>query len=176
MPKAAIQTSIHGRRFGLSAESDLVVNDANSGKQDAIVRVQARAYVTVPNASVLTLNATPVVIIPAPGAGKIIVVNRMVVSKAAGVAFAVGAGEDLQLQYTTSTDACLPAVDADGFADSTAAEIRLSRYLEAAVAALDLTANANDSVELTLLVGEWITGDSDLIVDVDYEIFDTVLT
>lgn len=176
MPKPSIQTSIHGRRFGLSAQSDLVVNDANAGKQDAVVRVQARAYVTVPNASVLALNATPFEIIPAPGAGKIIVVNRMVVSKAAGTAFAVGAGEDLQLQYVTSNTAVLPAVDADGFADSTADEIRLSRYLEAAVAALDLTANANDGVELTLLVGEWITGTSDLIVDVDYEIFDTVLT
>ena len=175
MPKPTIQTSIHGRRFGLSATSDLIINDVNAGKEDARIRSQATVRKTITTAQVLALNGTPIELVAAPGAGKVLVPNRLSVYKAAGTAYVAGAGEDLAVIYETSTDTVI-AIDSGGFLDSTAAEFRIGERVPANPEVLDLTDNTNDALQATILVGEVTTGDSDLVVDLEYEILDVVLT
>lgn len=174
MPKPSIQTSIHGRRFGLSDTSDLIINDANSGKQDARIRAQATARRTLTNAEVLALNATPIELVAAPGAGKVLLPNRLTAYKAAGTAYVAGAGEDLAIIHTGGS--AVIAIDSAGFLDSTADEFRIGERVPANPETLDLTALANLALEATILVGEVITGTSDIVVDVEYEVLDLVIT
>lgn len=174
MPKPSIQTSIHGRRFGLSATSDLIVNDANAGKADARIRSQATARVTLTNAQVLALNATPIQLVAAPGAGKVLVPNRLTAYKAAGTAYVAGAGEDLAVIHTGQSAICV--IDSGGFLDSAAAEFRIAERVPVNPETLDLTALANLALEATILVGEVTGGTSDIVVDLEYEILDLVLT
>ena len=90
MPKPSIQVSIHGRRFGLGPKSELIFNDANAGLQDARVRPMATARRVLTNAEVLALNATPIELVAAPGAGKVLLPNRLSAYKAAGTAYTAG--------------------------------------------------------------------------------------
>lgn len=174
MPKPSIQTSIHGRRFGLSDTSDLIINDANAGKQDARIRSQATVRRTLTNAEVLALNATPIQLVAAPGAGKVLLPNRLTAYKAAGTAFVAGAGEDLAIIHTGGAAIC--AIDSASFLDSTAAEFRIGERVPVNPETLDLTALANLALEATILVGEVTTGTSDIVVDVEYEVLDLVIT
>lgn len=169
-----ILTSIHGRLFGIGPKGELIVNSTQGGLENAQATVNAVERVVIANALVLALNATPFEIVPAPGLGKTLVANRMVASKAAGVAFAAGAGEDLAIIPTGGAAFC--AIDSAGFLDSTADEIRLADRVPVNPEVLDLTALQNLALEVTILVGEVITGDSDLIVEVHYQIFDDLLS
>lgn len=174
MPKPTIQTSIHGRRLGLSVTSDLIVNDANAGKQDARIRSQATARITLTSAQVLALNATPIELVAAPGAGFVLLPNRLTAYKAAGTAYVAAAGEDLAVIHTGQS--AVIAIDSANFLDSTAAEFRIGERVPANPETLDLTALANLALEATILVGEVTTGDSDIVVDLEYEVLDLVLT
>ncbi len=68
MGKPTVQTSLHGRRFGLSNTTDLIINDGNSLKQDAVLHPKWREFVTLSAAAVAAAFTTPVELIAAPGA------------------------------------------------------------------------------------------------------------
>lgn len=174
MGAPSILTSIHGRAFGLGRKGELIVNNNAGGLVDAQATVNSVIRVVIANALVLALNATPFEIVPAPGLNKTLVANRMVASKAAGVAFAAGAGEDLAIIPTGGAAFC--AIDSASFLDSVDDEIRFADRVPVNPEVLDLTALQNLALEVTILVGEVITGDSDLIVEVHYQTFDDLLT
>ena len=130
----------------------------------------------ISNAQVLALNATPVAVIPAPGAGYFIKVNWWTVIKPAGTAYGgVAAGEDLVLKYTDGSGAiCAAAVETTGFLDQATAQTRHAGALAGSGAAAstpaDFTPVANAAVVLHLLSGEVTTGTSPLYILVDYDI------
>lgn len=174
MPKPSIQVSIHGRRFGLGPKSELIVNDANAGLQDARISPQATARRILTNAEVLALNATPIELVAAPGTGKVLLPNRLTAYKAAGTAYVAGAGEDLAIIHTGQ--AAIVAIDSAGFLDSALDEFRLGERVPANPETLDLTALANLALEATILVGEVTGGTSDIVVDLEYEVLDLTLS
>jgi len=170
-----ILTSIHGRAFGLGPKGELISNNTAGGLVNAQAVQNAVVRATIANALVLGLNAVPFELVPAPGLGKTLIANKIVASKAAGVAFAAGAGEDLAI-IPTGGAVTFCAIDSAGFLDSTADEIRFGERVPANPETLDVTALQNLALEATILVGEVITGDSDLIVEVHYQIFDSLLS
>lgn len=176
MAKPTVQTNLHGRRCGLSNRSDLIFNDNGAGKQDAVLRPKSREFVTLAAAAVAAAFTTPVELIAAPGAGIVLLVHRVVISKAAGTAFGgIAAGEDITIVYAGGTAPLVTDIETTGFLDSVADEMRISRYVDP-VGTHDLTALANTAVDFELLVGD-ITLGSDLIVDIEYEPIDlTALT
>lgn len=174
MAAPQILTSIHGKLFGIGPKGELIVNSTQGSLVSAQATVNSVVRLTIANALVLALNATPFEMVPAPGVGKTLVCNRVVASKAAGTAFAAGAGEDLAIIPTGGAAFC--AIDSAGFLDSTADEIRFADRVPLNPETLDLTALQNLALEATILSGEIITGDSDLIVEVHYQIFDELLS
>lgn len=174
MGAPSILTSIHGRAFGLGPKGELISNNTAGGLVNAQAVQRSVVRVTIANALVLALNAVPFEVVPAPGLGKTLICDKMVASKAAGVAFAAGAGEDLAIIPTGGAAFC--AIDSAGFLDSVADEIRFAERVPANPETLDVTALQNLALEATILVGEVITGDSDLIVEVHYTLYDDLLS
>lgn len=174
MSAPRILTSIHGKLFGIGPKGELIVNSTAGGLENAQARVDSVKRHTIANALVLALNAVPFEAVPAPGAGKIVIANSIFAYKAAGVAFAAGAGVDLAaVSQGGAVTYC--AIDSAGFMDSTADEVRLAERVPVNPETLDLTALENTAIDLTFLVGEVTAGDQDLIVDVHYQQFDTTL-
>lgn len=134
-----------------------------------------RARVVVAAADVLTLNATPVAIVPAPGAGLAAIFEGAMIRKAAGTAYAgIAAGEDLSVKYTDASGAEVAQCEATGFLDQTTNQIRWVRPHAAASGGSAITPVENAALVLHMLVGEIITGDSDLEIEVHYRIARTV--
>lgn len=137
------------------------------------------ADVTIPTADVLTLNATPFELIPAPGAGKAIIFEGAVLTKAAGTAYAnIAAGEDLALKYTDGSGLDVAVAEMTGFADQATAQVRYIRPQTGALAAgtvSDFTPVANAALVAHMLVGEIDTGDSDFKLRIFYRVVPTAL-
>jgi hypothetical protein len=163
--------SLHGRAFGFDSDNGAVI-------QNGVIR-NALAKKTITSAQVLALFATPIQIVAAPGAGLALILNRLVIYKAAGTAYAgVAAGEDLVAKYTNAAGAQASSViETTGFLDQATAQTRYAGPPGAVTtAAADVTPVANAALVLHLLVGEIITGTSDLIVWTYYDVLPTVLT
>lgn len=168
------QTSVYGQRLGLTARGGLVVNrEKFDGTQSTVGE-----YITtrIPTASVLTLFTTPFAILAAQGAGLAIVPTRVAIHKPAGTAYAgVAIGEDLVLKWTNAAGAQITSViETTGFLDQATAQTRIA-FPPATVGATagDLTPAANAAVVAHLLVGDIITGTSDLFVRMWYDIIAT---
>lgn len=111
-------------------------------------------------AAVQTLNATPVEVIPAPGAGKFTEVDSclwMLDHQGADYDDAA-AGEDLALKYTDAAGAKVTGdVDHSGFADASADAFEL-------VKGVQVTPVANAAVVAHILSGEWYSAAGDGIL------------
>lgn len=175
MPQTML-TSIHGRRFGLTPEGGLVLNKQKSGRQSLL----GQSIVTrVTSAQVLALFATPISILAAQGAGIAIVPTRVAIYKPAGTAYAgIAAGEDLVLKYTNASGAqCSGVIETTGFLDQTTAQTRVAHPPSAMGSAVgDYAPVANAAIVLHLLTAEITTGDSDLYVQLWYDLMETVFT
>ena len=127
---------------------------------------------TITSAQLLALNATPVELVPAPGANKAIEFISMLVHKPAGTAYAgIAAGEDLAVKYTNGSGAQVnTSLETTGFLDQTTAQSRLSRSI-----VTEYTPVANAALVLQLLSGEITTGNSPLYVTVRYRIWKDVV-
>jgi len=130
--------------------------------------------VTITTEELLALNATPIEIVPAPGAGLAIVpagpVALVLMLDFAAVAYdGVAAGEDLSLKYTGDSGTELIQVESTGLLDATEDAV-----VYAAPGTL-VTPEADEPVVLHLLVGEIATGDSPLHVRFYYRVIPTVI-
>ena len=154
--------------IGTAELADLGVTTAKM----AVDTVQKTAVVTVSSAELLALNATPKTILAAPAAGLAHVPLGMILfldynaTAYAGIA----AGEDLSLKYTDASGAEVLQVEATGFLDATADAIR---YAQPSTTLLTPVSAA--PLVLHMLVGEIITGDSPLLVQLYYRTIPTVL-
>lgn len=125
----------------------------------------------ISTAEVLALNATPIVVVTAPGAGKAVIFDgALIFYDFNSAAYAgIAAGEDLVFRYTGSgNDEVSAHVETTGFLDQTNDETRYGIGVGVDGSALDhdLTDNEDEAIQLALLVGEIITGDSPLKVRV----------
>ena len=75
-------------------------------------------------------------IMAAPGAGKVLLPNRLTAYKAAGTAYVAGAGEDLAVIHTGG--AAIIAIDSASFLDSALDEFRLGERVPVNPETLDL--------------------------------------
>lgn len=120
------------------------------------------AQVTLSSAQVLALNATPVSVIAAPGAGYVNIIDKVTASKAAGTAYAdIAAGEDIALRYTNGSGSIAATLEATGFLDSTSATI--SHATGAACLPV-----ANAAIVAHMTSGEVTTGNSPVLLEIHY--------
>jgi hypothetical protein len=133
--------------------------------------------VTIPTAGVLTLNATPVTVLAAPGANLAHIVEGVVIHKPAGTAYAaVASGDDLSLSYTDASGLEVGRCEMTGFADSTGVQTRYINAYRAASAVSSITPVANAVIAAHMLTGEITTGSSDFILRIFHRIVATVLS
>lgn len=172
MPRPKIRTSLHGKAFGLGPNNELISNFNNNGQgQDQWTPTYGVTRVSLTAAQMLAGFSTPVTLVAAPGAGFVLLVDRIIVSLPAGTAFAgIAAGEDILFVYTGGTVALTNNIETTGFLDSATDEIRVARYSDPALAH-DLTASANLGIDYELLVGD-ITGGRACLFDIYYERID----
>ena len=137
-------------------------------RSDSII---SQVDVTLTAAQILALNATPIQIIAAPGAGKAIIVEdaQFMYDFVAAAYAGIAAGEDLALKYTNGSGAQILAVETTGFLDAVADEYR---HALPGYAALGIEPVANAAVVAHMLTGEIITGDGLVKVRVRYYIAD----
>jgi hypothetical protein len=130
-------------------------------------------------AQVLTLNATPVVLIPAPGAGRFVLPDITIFFKSAGTAYAgIAVGEDLALRYTNGSGTILQASETTGFLDQATAQTRVVTGLQSAAATglFEVAPTANAAIVVHMLAGEITTGNSPIRIRTYYRVLPSTLT
>jgi hypothetical protein len=140
----------------------------NSGSSMASTKVAYKvAKVVVSSAQVLSLNASPVTLVSAPGSGKMLVFDEAVVHKPAGTAYAgIEAGDDLAIKYSNASGAQVnTTLEVTGFMDQTTAQTRITRPI-----ATEYTPAENAPLVLHMLNSEITTGDSPLYVTISYHV------
>lgn len=133
-----------------------------------------RGYVDVEitAAQLLALFATPQVIVPAPGAGKLLIfAGALLFLDYGGTAYAdIAAGEDLAVKYTDASGLQVGSAEATGFLDATADARRFVHPYRAASGASQITPVVNAPLVLHMLTGEITTGNSPLKVRTFYHV------
>lgn len=124
--------------------------------------------VTVPTADVLTLNGTPITLVAAPGAGKMIIALR------ASGGFATYAGvqytTNLQLNIETSGAGLTQLQSTSGIIDSTVSGRYTNFFLQASTSPTTTHLIANTALVLKVETGNPAAGTSNLVVYLDYKI------
>lgn len=144
------------------------------------VDLELTATGTISSAEILALNATPITLIAAPGANKAIIVDEIrLFLDYNSATYVAGAGEDLSIQYSGGTVIAEIDNDAVAFLTATADAQWLGQpsavYAVSAAASGDgvlLSTIDNESVDVTILVGEVATGDSPINYVIRYRIID----
>lgn len=158
------------REIGLDSQNGYVNMLSNKFRvQDQ--QIMSMAEVEVTTAQVLALNAAPISMVAAPGAGKaIIFAGAMIFLDYAGTAYAgIATNEDLVFRYTNGSGAVVSTVETTGFLDATADAIRYAHPASTAA----ITPVANAALVLHLTTAEIITGTSPLRVRTFYHVVDT---
>lgn len=170
-----ILTSLHGRRFGLGPNDELIIN-RRDGIQEIIGAVTTA---TISSAQLLALNATARTVLAAPEAGLALIPTRVAIHKPAGTAYSgIAAGEDLVLKYTGTAGAqCSGVIETTGFLDQATAQTRVvGAPGSTGATAGDIAPVAAAPIVLHLLTGEITTGNSPLYVRIWYDVINTVFT
>ena len=143
---------------------------ADEVKKYLIETVGTIVDVTLTSAEILALNATPITILAAPGAGLAYIVERVEAYKPAGTAYAgIAAGEDLTIKYTNASGTAVATLETTGFLDQATAQTRSVRGLST-----DVTPVANAALVAHLLTGEITTGDTVIKLRIKVRIVKTV--
>lgn len=158
-------------QFAASTPSDWSVEPTTiGGALDALADgavATAEASGTITTAEILALNGTPITLIAAPGAGKVVVVEEIELFldyNSAG--YVAGAGEDFTIQYSGGLDIATWDNDSDAILVGTADERRLNKP-DAVLALEDCD---NEAVEAFIASGEVATGDSPMLWRIKYRI------
>lgn len=145
--------------LGTSAAGEALTLDSNGELND--VGVILTQDTIIATAAVLTLNATPVTVVTAPGSGVYLeFVAAYVFLDFATTAYAADAGEDLCIKLTdASGDIVSTSIDGEEFE-----AIADALYIMTPVPTAPnvITHVVNTPLVAHLLVGEWATGDSPL--------------
>ena len=154
--------------------TDINITNTGAYKMDGDIALKCVTK-SLTNGEVLALNATPIELVAAPGANKILVPYSIIaVHNYAVAAFGDDAGEDLSFKYTNSSGVELfPRVDSDGFADQTNDEVRTLYATDTALAgavSAGVVPASNAAIVVHLLVGEWITGEGILEFRICYSV------
>lgn len=135
------------------------------------------AVLKITSAQLLALNATPVTVLLAPGAGYFIKIENWVARHGTGTAYGgIAAGEDLVLKYTNGSGAiAAAAIETIGFLDQATAQIRVANGFgvpasTASTVPGDFTPVENAAIVIQLLSGEITTGLFDLYLFINYSI------
>lgn len=126
--------------------------------------------VQVTTAQVLALNATPISLVAAPGAGRVLIFEGafLHLDYNATAYGGIAAGEDLAISYTNGSGQEVGRCETTGFLDATADAIRWVPAQSTTAAVNQITPVANAALVISLLVGEITTGDSPLNVRTFY--------
>lgn len=151
-------------------DGDVVVSSDSSNTRVATVNLTS--------AQVKALRATPQTIVAAPGAGKIVVVESVVLQLNYGGTNAfTESADNLVLQYTDSGTDITGSIETTGFIDQTADAVAIVRPATIATAAA-ATAVVNEAVELFNTgdgeIAGNAAGDNTLNVTVVYRIVETI--
>lgn len=138
--------------------------------------VASEATGTLTQADILAMNGAPVELIPAPGAGKLVIVDEIeVYHKYANAAYT--AGGDVSVQYGNGTAiAELEDAVVTGAADSRHL-VRPEAYASSSSSTVDLSGCVGEAVEITNASAAFDDGDADNVVKyrIRYRVI-TVLT
>lgn len=138
-----------------------------------IISAGKQTDVIISSAQILAMNVTPITLIPAPGAGKAIILNKLVsMLDYNTIAYAsVGGADDITIRYTNGAGAVIGTIETTGFLDQTADTYAV---LQPAAGSTILPANAP---LVAFLGGAVTTGNSPVVVRLFYDIVDlTTLT
>lgn len=124
------------------------------------------ARVAVSSADILALNATPKVLVAAPGAGRIIIVSRYTV-KMVRTATPYANGGALEFRYTNASGA---KVGADIAASVVTTGGAGTEYNTVGGVVSSLTPVANAAIVMDNATAAFITGTGTMIVEIDYMI------
>ena len=129
------------------------------------------ATVTIATGDVLTLATTPVELVAAPGAGKVLHFVGAQLSLDYNSAAYAESGDNLQIKYTDASGVAVSAaIEATGFADATADT--LTNAIPKADVIVAASGAANQALVLDNTGSNWTTGDSPIIVTTYYRVLD----
>lgn len=134
--------------------------------------VQEEITVNIPNASVLTLESVGYQLIPAPGAGNLVVVDRIVVEQVAKTGAFSGSPGVLTAAYGTQASqiACTGSIAATVLTGGSGTTNQIGMALGVAPANGNSSAWVNSKVGLYVATNDPTTGAGSLIVKVTYRI------
>lgn len=131
----------------------------------------ATLTVAVPNAQVLTLNTVGVPLIPAPGAGNLIVVERLIVEQIAlTAAFANGGVITAAYGTQASQTAATASIAATVFTGGSGTTNQIGTALPVSPANGNSSVLLNKAVGLYAATADFITGGGSAIVKITYRI------
>jgi len=158
---------VDGVTAGTAAASKAATLDANAEMNG--IGVIKTSDTLIATAAVLTLNATPVSCVAAPGAGITLeFLGAYIFLDYNAAAYVDAAGEDVVFSYTDASGVEVSIRADGGEFDGTADALVWVPPIGAVGAVGGLTMVANAAIVLHLLSGEWATGDSPLKVRVYY--------
>ena len=141
--------------------------------------IEGVAEVTITSPQLLALNATPIELVAAPGAGKALILKgvQLHLDYNSAAYAGIAAGEDLAVKYTDGSGVQVAEIETTGFLDQTADQYRWAYPADTLGAtASEVTPAANAALVAHMLVGEIITGDSPLHLKVFYREIDLDLS
>jgi len=142
-----------------------IKNQIADGNKDYAGRIYER-IVEIPVAEVLTLFSAPVVIVPAPGAGKVIEFISAVLFLDFGTTQYITAG-NLRFHMATTGTIVSDQIDTGDFMDEEADTYRVVQALSQ-----DISLEDNEALTLMCKTADPTAGDSPISVRVSYRIHD----
>lgn len=141
--------------------------DSENGFEQSGVLVAAHKPVTITNAQMLALSTTPVELIPAPGAGKLIIVDRIVAKH--NYSTAAFSDTNLTIGYDDGADVTVATIDATNFLNGVSASATrpLISPVDAATAVDTSAQIENENIAITAAANP-TTGGGTLTLDIFY--------
>lgn len=138
--------------------------------------VQQLRRIDITAASIKTLVATPAELVPAPGAGKIVIVDQISFMFFGGTEVLTESSDDLLVEYNDGTgEPIVATIETTGFLDQLTDQLMIAIPIVLA-GTVDLEANENKNVALLNSSGEFAgnaSNDATLRVYVTYHVVDT---